>query len=194
MNMIKKIKQFVTPYYQDKDMTHDLSHIERVHKKVQDMKARYHLEDALLDSAIYFHGIVKKHENEITSFLKDTLNFNNFESDKIIQLAKESHKSSNPQSLEGEILHDAHILEGGPYFFFLKNLITGTLLGQSIHETLGYFEKNILNKVECCLEENKQELEKYKTIAKKMLNEVRNELDYSISMKDAETHSAAINN
>lgn len=177
MDQFYRIKEFVLPYYQNKDLTHDLSHIERVRKKAQIMKARYHINNNLLDAAIYFHGIIKNHESEIRVFIKNILKLKDSDLEKIIQFAKESLKSNEPQTLEGKILYDAHLLEGGPHFFFLKNLITGTLLGQSMPETLNYFEKNILYKFSCCLEENQKELEHRIAIAKIILDELKEDFD-----------------
>jgi len=55
--------------------------------------------------------------------------------------------------LEGKILHDAHIIEGGKSYLITKCLITGSVRGQSLLETIDYIETNIIDKAVCYLPE-----------------------------------------
>ena len=103
---------------------------------------------------MYFHGFVYSHENEIREFLND-LNFDKPRIEKIIKISWESQRNEIPETLEGKILHDAHVLEGGKSYLVVKTLITGSIRGQSLEQTLKYMSENVLNKNKCYLEESK---------------------------------------
>ena len=62
-------------------------------------------------------------------------------------------RSEVPETLEGKILHDAHVLEGGKPYLVVKTLITGSVRGQSLLDTLKYMEGNVLDKNSCYLPE-----------------------------------------
>ena len=72
---------------------------------------------------------------------------------KTIKIAWESQRSEIPETIEGKILHDAHVLEGGKTYLVVKTLITGSVRGQSLIETLDFMEKNVLNQNKCYLPE-----------------------------------------
>ncbi len=58
-----------------------------------------------------------------------------------------------PETIEGKVLHDAHVLEGGKSYLMVKTLITGSVRGQSLEDTLEYMKENVLNKNKCYLKE-----------------------------------------
>ena len=70
-----------------------------------------------------------------------------------MKIAWESQRSEIPETIEGKILHDAHVLEGGKTYLIVKTLITGSIRGQSLLDTLNYAEKNVLNQNKCYLPE-----------------------------------------
>ena len=72
---------------------------------------------------------------------------------KTLKIAWESQRSEIPETIEGKILHDAHVLEGGKTYLIVKTLITGSVRGQSLLDTLNYVEKNVLNQNKCYLPE-----------------------------------------
>ncbi len=81
---------------------------------------------------------------------------NNYDAEKISKTIKidwESQRSEIPETIEGKILHDAHVLEGGKTYIIVKTLITGSVRGQSLLDTLKYMEKNVLDKNSCYLPE-----------------------------------------
>lgn len=59
-------------------------------------------------------------------------------------------------SIEGKILHDAHMIESRNTFLIVKSLITGLVRGQTLEEMIEYIEKNILGKGQCYLAEAKK--------------------------------------
>ncbi|MCL2559129.1 MAG: hypothetical protein FWE07_01465 [Turicibacter sp.] len=151
MDKIKLI-EFVQPYYEDKDIMHNMWHIELVEKwvsKILDMTS-YEINLEHLTFATYFHGFIYSHENDVRSWLSEQ-GFPEEEICQIVKIAYESQRAEVPESIEGKILHDAHLLEGGKVYMVTKCLITGSIRGQTLLETIKYIESNILNKSMCYL-------------------------------------------
>ncbi|MDR6550941.1 hypothetical protein [Paenibacillus qinlingensis] len=73
--------------------------------------------------------------------------------EKIIKVSWESQKDEVPETLEGKLLHDAHMIEGGKTYLIVKTLCTGTARGQSLEQTLDFIESHVLGKGECYLPE-----------------------------------------
>ena len=145
---------FVKPYYEDKDIMHDLSHIKRILVYVEKLlkTGNYEVDIDTLKYAAYFHGFIYKSESKIVEWLKcEKLSSKMI--DKIITVAWESQKDKSAQTLEGKILHDAHMIEGGKTYLIVKSLITGSVRGQTLKETIKYIENNILDKGICYLPE-----------------------------------------
>lgn len=146
--------EFVKPYYADKDIMHNMWHIELVEKKVEEIIAagNYQVNRENLLLAVYFHGFIYKDEAAIITWLRE-YGYSEAQIGKIVQIAWESQRKEIPATLEGKILHDAHILEGGKTYMAVKTLITGSVRGQSLRETMEYMEKNVLDKNVCYLPE-----------------------------------------
>ncbi|NJD03667.1 MAG: hypothetical protein FIA99_13980, partial [Ruminiclostridium sp.] len=132
---------------------HGMKHIERILKEADNLTLIYPQADRdIVFAACYFHGIIYGNEEIIRSFL-ERLNLFDEQICKIITAACESQVGSVPETLEGKIAHDAHMIEGGKTFLVVKSLVTGTARGQSMEETLEYVNRNILNKGRCYLAE-----------------------------------------
>ncbi len=149
---IEEVEIFVRSDYANRDLMHNLSHIRRIRKLATEIAQSYEHSSQLLNLGAYFHGNISFREAEIGQFLKDKQLQEN-EIDRVIQVAWESQKESDAQTIEGKILHDAHLLEGGKTFAIVKSLVTGTARGQSLEETLQYIEQQILGKFMCYLPE-----------------------------------------
>lgn len=149
-----KLLEFVRPYYANKDIMHNMWHIELVRKKVEQILAvgNYNVDEECLILATYFHGFIYSDEDKIRQWLISQ-NYNNDLIDKTIRIAWESQRSEIPETIEGKILHDAHILEGGKTYLVVKTLITGSVRGQSLVDTLDFMERNLLDKSNCYLPE-----------------------------------------
>jgi uncharacterized protein len=133
MNIIEKTKIFVMPLYDEKDIGHNFSHIERVFKQAKIIAAKYPADDELLALGAYFHGVIYTDEGKVTEFLHEE----RVPHDRIatiIQVARDSQRDQTPLSLEGKILHDAHHLEGGKTFFVVKNIMIGASKGETLQE------------------------------------------------------------
>jgi uncharacterized protein len=135
MNIIEKAKEFVMPYYLEKDIGHDFSHIERVLKLAVKIAERYAVDNELLTLGAYFHGVIHLDEEKVIKFLRDK-KVPGERILKIVQVAWDSQRDRTPVLLEGKILHDAHFLEGGKTFFVAKTIIIGASKGESLQEII----------------------------------------------------------
>lgn len=111
---------FVKPYYESKDIMHNLSHIDRVLKYVKKLleAGDYKANIDILTYSAYFHGFVYNSEQNIIDWLKaQQISIDIIE--KIINAAWESQKDEIATTLEGKILHDAHMIEEG-FIYDLK--------------------------------------------------------------------------
>lgn len=148
----EKLKAFAAPYYADKDIMHDMWHIELTGRwvdKILEM-GNYQADREVLTYALYFHGFIWSDEEAVRNWLYE----NDVENaEKIIQIAWESQRPEIPETLEGKILHDAHVLEGGRTYLVVKTLITGSVRGQDLRQTLDYMKEHVLGKNRCYLPE-----------------------------------------
>ena len=153
LNM-EELQEFVKPYYADKDIMHNMWHITLVEKSVKKIleKGKYQVDEECLLLATYFHGFIYRDEAAIIHWLKER-NYPDDTIKKVCQISWESQRPEIPVSLEGKILHDAHVLEGGKTYLAVKTLITGSVRGQSLEETLKYMEKHVLDRNICYLPE-----------------------------------------
>jgi uncharacterized protein len=151
----KDLLAFVRPYYEGKDIMHDLSHIERIlicAEKLVRM-GNYQVDMTVLTYAAYFHGIIYISEQKLRTWLMQQELSTDMQH-RIITAAWESQTDQVAVTLEGRVLHDAHMLEGGKTFMIVKALITGSLKGQSLQQTIDYIETNADKKGTCYLPES----------------------------------------
>ncbi|MBQ8626962.1 MAG: hypothetical protein IJ419_12435 [Agathobacter sp.] len=150
----KALFEFVEPYYIDKDIMHNMWHIELVKKMINRILSisNYKVDEESLILATYFHGFIYRDEERIRQWMLSQ-NYDDETISKTIKIAWESQRSEVPETLEGKILHDAHVLEGGKTYLIVKTLITGSVRGQSLVETLEYMQRNVLDKNKCYLSE-----------------------------------------
>lgn len=148
------LMKFIEPYYVDKDIMHNMWHIELLERQVNRILeiGNYEVCYEKLMLAMYFHGFIYKDEARIREWLYQSGYAKNAV-DEIVTIAWESQRSEVPETIEGKILHDAHVLEGGETYTVVKTLITGSVRGQSLEETLEFMEKNVLGTNKCYLPE-----------------------------------------
>jgi len=170
---INEIRKYVQPFYENKDIMHDFTHIERIKYALIELtkKTKLNFDSELAEIALYFHGIIYSHEQLIRNFLTEK-KLPSEEIELIIKIAWESQKENKPTTNEGLILHDAHMLEGGRNFEIVKSLITGSVRGQSLKETMNYIEKNLLEKGQCYTKEGIKQYELMKTRTKEIYEEL----------------------
>lgn len=167
------LKAFCEPYYQDKDIMHNLWHIELTEKWVNRiLKAgAYEIDEESLMYALYFHGFIYSDEAEIRRWLGEQ-GVEQEKIERVVTISWESQRSETPQTLEGKILHDAHVLEGGKTYLVVKTLITGSVRGQSLIDTVEYMKKNVLDKNQCCLPETVGLCDEMNAYAKEFIREL----------------------
>lgn len=150
----KALQEFAKPYYADKDIMHNMWHIELVQRAVEKILATggYEVDQECLTLAVYFHGFIYRAEEAVRAWMR-ARQYTEEAIEKTVKIAWESQRSEVPETMEGKILHDAHVLEGGKSYLVVKTLITGSVRGQSLVQTLDYMEKNVLGKNKCYLPE-----------------------------------------
>ncbi len=159
------------PYYENKDIMHNMWHIDLVEKWVRKIIkiGGYNVDEQSLYYALYFHGFVYSDENAVRQWLS-THKIEN--SEKIIKIAWESQRPEKPQTLEGKILHDAHVLEGGKTYMVVKTLITGSVRGQSLLQTLDYLKNKVIDANICYLPETIGFCDEMNEYAKNFLRDI----------------------
>lgn len=148
------VLKFIEPFYINKDIMHNMWHIELLERQVNRILeiTNYEVCYEKIKLALYFHGFIYNSEGLIREWLCE----NGYEEnaiDEIVKIAWESQRREVPQTIEGKILHDAHILEGGETYTVVKTLITGSVRGQTLEETLNFMEKYVLGCNTCYLPE-----------------------------------------
>lgn len=146
--------EFIAPYYVDKDIMRNLWHIELVERQAKRILAlgHYQIDPEKLYLAMYFHGFIYRDEAKIREWLCQH-GYDQSAIDTIVKISWESQRGETPETLEGKILHDAHVLEGGEVYTVVKTLITGSLRGQTLTETLSFMENHVLGANRCYLPE-----------------------------------------
>lgn len=148
------LNKFMEPYYIDKDIMHNMWHIELVKRMVNKILSisSYEINDEHLLLALYFHGFVYRGEERIRAWMNDQ-RYTKESMDRIVKIAWESQRGEVPETIEGKILHDAHVLEGGKAYCVVKTRITGSVRGQSLEQTLDYMKNHVLDVNQCYLPE-----------------------------------------
>lgn len=171
---IEAVEAFVQPDYANRDIMHNFAHIHRLYKLSKEIANRYEHDLQLLALGAYFHGTFACKEAEIRQFLEGKLQPD--EIDHVVQVAWESQKESQAETIEGKILHDAHLLESGKTFMITKSLVTGTARGQSLEEKLHYLEEKILGKFQCYLPELQRRYAEKEEYTRLFLQDLRSHL------------------
>lgn len=131
---------------------HGLAHVKRLLQSAYWLMERYPADEPTVVLGAYLHGIADKWPDAVVSELTK-LGFSSSERQRILKAAQESQKEACPELLEGKILHDAHLIEGGPTFLLVKALVTGTERGQRLDETIDVVERELLGRFSCCFPE-----------------------------------------
>lgn len=175
---INRLETFCKPFYEGKDIVHDLWHIRLMKATLERMLRlrEYAVDNDALLCALWFHGFVYSHEDAIRSFLASE-GIPPEAAEKIIRIAWESQKQEAPETLEGKILHDAHVLEGGKTYLVVKTVAAGTARGQSLSETLNYLKEHVLDRHTCFLPESQAPLREMNAYARDFLNSMQDAMD-----------------
>lgn len=71
----ERLNAFIEPYYIDKDIMHNMWHIELVRRQMKKIVnlGKYKIDEEILDLALAFHGFIYKDEEKIRSFLLENV-------------------------------------------------------------------------------------------------------------------------
>lgn len=173
---------FVTPYYSEKDSMHNLEHIKRIKKMTSILADHYYprVDTDLINTSLYFHGIIHLNNGEetIRNFLKDH-GIPEEDIERVIKTAWDSQKDASTNevsTIEGKIVHDAHLLEGGRTFMVIKTFCTGATLGNSIQQSIDWLENKVLGKFQCILPESQELYELKEAYARLFLADLKSHL------------------
>ncbi|PKL78684.1 MAG: hypothetical protein CVV27_02990 [Candidatus Melainabacteria bacterium HGW-Melainabacteria-1] len=169
------LEAFVAPDYVGKDIMHGWAHIQRLLRLARQLASDYSHDPEVLELGAYFHGNIYAREDEIRRFLTET-KLPAEQIERVVQAAYESQTDARPESIEGKLLHDAHLLEGGKTFMITKSLVTGTARGQSLEATLAYIENHVLGKFQCCLPESQALYAEKEAYTRDFLSELKSQL------------------
>ncbi len=168
------LQAFLAPFHVGADTMHDATHVRRVSRRALEFAEHYPCNVGILRLAVQLHGIVNSHELAIREFLTGR-GVTAGEIDQVIEAARESEKESEARTPEGQLLHDAHLLEGDENFLITKSLVTGSARGQTLEETIAYLEA-YLDAYHCCLPANQIEYERRVHIARRFVASLKSEL------------------
>ncbi|MBD3168181.1 MAG: hypothetical protein GF307_01775 [candidate division Zixibacteria bacterium] len=149
---LEKLVDFIRELHGHLDEMHGLEHKKRLLDDARHLGKGKAYDDDLLVFGAYLHGLKDDEKSKAVEFLQ-SFDFNQPVIDDIIKVALESEKDAEPETTEGALLHDAHLIEGGKYFGIAKSLVTGTLSGQTLLETLVYIENNHVGRFKCVFPE-----------------------------------------
>jgi uncharacterized protein len=167
---VAEVEAFVHQDYADKDTMHGLDHIRRVYRLAQRLGEKHAHDGELLMLGAYFHGIIYLREADIRRFLEDHRLLPDV-IDRVVQIAWESQKESAPKTIEGVLLHDAHLIEGEKTFIITKSLVTGAVRGQTLEEIIRFIEEKILGKHVCSLPEAQRLYEEKEEFARQFIEQ-----------------------
>jgi uncharacterized protein len=162
----------LAPWYDKKDVVHGIDHIRRVLAAARRLAAHYDGADMeVLCAGAYLHGIPSDERAQVGHLLRSMMPEAKISA--ALTAAAESQKDSEPVSLEGKILHDAHLIEGGRTFLIVKSLVAGSARGQTVEETISFIEENILGRFKCYLPEASGLYAEKEAYAREFLRELR---------------------
>ncbi len=85
---ISRLVEFSSPYYKEKDIMHNMWHIELLLKSIDKIihLGNYQVNKEYLILAAYFHGFVYSHENDIRKWMSNE-GYSNEEIESIISIS-----------------------------------------------------------------------------------------------------------
>ncbi|WIG59400.1 MAG: hypothetical protein OJF49_002147 [Ktedonobacterales bacterium] len=174
---VEEIEAYVAPNYAAKDEMHNLAHIRRVYALAEEIGGHHPHDTELLMLGAYLHGIIydEGREDDIRRFLQNA-HLTPERIEQAIQIAWESQKEGVPDMIEGRLLHDAHLLEGGKTFIIVKSLVTGTARGQTLAATIRYIEERVLGQFACSLPEAQRLYAEKERCAREFLADLKRHL------------------
>jgi uncharacterized protein len=177
---VEPYKDFVHPYYADKDAAHNFRHIERILGCLSALSEG--MEHAPRLDRLYFlacfHGLGKRLSadrafcEQVKVFLRN-LGWSEPKIEESLQSL--ARHLAQPQTVEEKIVHDANYIELLGALGIAKAFTTGGVRGQLIEESAYIFEYQYLNKVEFQTPTGKRLAEEGRVYTKNFLKRLRTE-------------------
>jgi len=178
-NQIEAYKEFVRPYYADRDPAHDFRHVERIISRLESLSQG--LPNTPCHARLYFlacfHELTSRLRREEmfreqTRIFLQNLGWTDAEIEELFRSLERHIKS--PKTVEEKIIHDANFVEVLGAFGVAKAFTTGGVKGQSF-ETTAKFLEQYLDTIVFQTPVGKQLAEKRRTYVKEFLKQLRNE-------------------
>jgi len=158
---LEPYKDYVQPFYSEKDPAHNFQHIERIIQRLPVLANR--LSAPPRTDRLYFlacfHGLGKRlqTDGDFRTQTKKFLMGLGWTVKEICELFESlARQFSHPETVEEEIVHDANYLETTGAFGIAKAFTTGGAKGQSMEETVNIFEGQYFDRVEFRTPEGKR--------------------------------------
>jgi uncharacterized protein len=156
----QRVISYVSPYYEAKDSLHGLPHALRVldaAREIARAEGFSELDDILVYGAL-FHGLAAQSPDRIAAYFGiagDKL------TDIVVAAAVASLGKTECRTPAEQILHDAHVIEGGGLLYYLKPLLTGTFMHQSMEETISFIDGMLAEVPRCYFEYSRSRFATY---------------------------------
>ena len=118
MSLDLAIIEFIEPFLKDFSPLHDLSHIKRlryISGILCDEMQIWKEDKEKISLSWYFHNLNDEQSYRLFKFLQ-SFGYEEYQAKEIQLLEKYHSKNMMPSSMSQKIVHDAHLVEGGPYF------------------------------------------------------------------------------
>jgi hypothetical protein len=144
----QRVIAYVSPHYESKDPLHGLAHALRTLDAARAIARSERLTDLdeILTYGALFHGLAARSLDRIRAYFgSDHTDL----AETVAAAAVSSLGNTECANPADQILHDAHLIEGGALLYYLKPLLTGTYMHQSIEATISFIDRMLAEQPQC---------------------------------------------
>lgn len=171
-NLFDSLREFVKPYYAEKGELENLAHVQRMLASARELGEGENINDDLLVFGAYLHGVIFNAEEKIRNSLF-SLGLERTQVIEIMRVAWESGKEASPETREGALLRDAHLIEGGREYQMAKWLTRGGEVGQSLPQSLDFLDSKMIGRYKCSTPKAQKIYEEIETYRRQFVDTVR---------------------
>jgi len=169
------VREYIDKFHKDKDEMHNTNHIDRLRFTARELCRKIGIPINDINYALFFHGLTEKQKSDLGKFLV-SYGFEKSRIERLIYLEQFTKKELIPSSDPEKLIHDTHVLEGGPYFSIIKSLVTGSLQSQPFNDTIDFFDTKILDGLKCYFPFTQRLLAEHIKTSKEVLENLRKNL------------------
>jgi HD superfamily phosphodiesterase len=174
-SVFDNLREFVKPYCADKGDLENLSHVQRLLSSARDLAEGEKANDDLLVFGAHLHDMIFHLEERIRDFLF-SLGLDRTLVIEIMKVAWESGKEAKPETQEGNLLRDAHLIEGGKEYQMAKWLSSGAGAGQTLLQSLEFLEARVIGRYKCSVPKAQRIYEEIEAYRRQFVDVVRKAL------------------